>query len=295
MAKLILQFMGTSSGTPSPDRSLPCIYINWKGFPFLFDMGEGCQRELMKHRLGFGSIRDIFISHMDMDHFVGLFGFIETFRMADFGVNEILNIYAPRGFESLLVRRRGFVKFHMISESFVLDKGDFSISAFKNLHKPESYGFVLQEKENIHFNEKKAHSLGIKGKLFSEIRDKGEITIKGKKIKLNEVTTRTKGMKIVYSGDTMPFEGLAKIVKDADILIHECTFDESLEQEAHKRRHSTVKDAAVLAKKAKAKKLILTHFSPRYSREDEPMLLQQARKHFKGEIILARDGTRIEA
>jgi ribonuclease Z len=214
--------------------------------------------------------------------------------MADLG-SETLNVYAPRGFENLLVRRSDFVKVHTISESFILDKEDFSISAFKNLHKPESYGFVLQEKENLHFNEKKAHSLGIKGKLFSEIRDKGEITIKGKKIMLDDVTTRTKGMKIVYSGDTMPFPGLAEIAKDADILIHECTFDESLEEEAHKRRHSTVKDAAVLAKKAKARKLVLTHFSPRYSRDDEPMLLQQAKKHFKGEIVLARDGTRIEA
>jgi len=293
MPKLILQFMGTSSGTPSPDRSLPCIYANWKGFPFLFDMGEGCQRELMKHRLGFGSIRNILISHLDMDHFIGLFGFIETFRMADLGP-ERLNVYAPMGFERLLPRRCDFVDIHHISEGTIMDSEDFSISAFRNLHKQESYGFVLQEKDNIHFNENKAHSLGIKGRLFSEIRDRGEITIKGKKIKLGDVTTKTKGLKIVYSGDTMPFPEMEEYAKGADILIHEATFGEEMEEEAHKRRHSTVKDAAMLAKKAKVKKLVLTHFSPRYSKADEPGLLKQAKRRFKGEITLARDGTRIE-
>ncbi|MBI4399925.1 ribonuclease Z, partial [Candidatus Micrarchaeota archaeon] len=105
-----------------------------------------------------------------------------------------------------------------------------------------------------------------------------------------DVSNVKKGKKIVYSGDTTYCESIVKASKEADLLIHEATFDNELKHEAEEKKHSTVSDAATTAKKAKAKKLILTHISNRYKADD--LLLSQARKIFKNTEI-AFDGLEI--
>jgi ribonuclease Z len=87
-----------------------------------------------------------------------------------------------------------------------------------------------------------------------------------------------RGRKIVYSGDTRPFKGFAKFAFDADLVIHDSTFDDSLAEKAELDGHSTPSQAALQVKKAKAKMLILTHISARYA--DTGLLLEQAKKIF---------------
>jgi ribonuclease Z len=290
-----IRLIGTSSGMPAPERGMPCIFLNWKGFPFLWDMGEGAQRELMKYRLGFGSIRHVFISHLHMDHFLGLYGYLETMRLTSaIEKGDVFTIFAPKGFEDIMRRESDFIRVKTIKEGVLLEGEDFTISAFKNAHRPNSFGFVFQENERIRFNEQKAKGMGIKGPMFTEIMEKGKLAVNGKTIRLSDVTYKTKGIKVLYTGDTPPFKGLEKLAKGSDLIIHECTFSEKMEKEAHRRRHSTSRDAAELAARAKAKTLVLTHISPRYNGGEENALVQEAKKRFRGNVILANDGLKVE-
>lgn len=287
----IITFLGTSGSIPSVDRGVPSFALNWQGEVFLFDAGEGFQRQMMRYKVGYGSVSHVFITHLHLDHFVGIYGFIETLRLA--GAKKLF-IYAPRGFENLLINKWDFVKINELREGEVLKGKDYSVSAFRVKHGGRAFGFVFKEKDQIKFDEKKAKGLGIKGRLFSEIEKKGEIVVNGKKILLSEVSLVRPGRKIVYSGDTSSDEGVAKHANGAAILIHEATFLEEHKDEAEMRMHSTAAQAAKIASKAGVKMLVLTHISPRYHLSDEQKFVKEAKTHFKGDVVVARDGMTIE-
>lgn len=73
-----------------------------------------------------------------------------------------------------------------------------------------------------------------------------------------------KPMKLVYSGDTRPCDSLAHYGQDADVLIHEATFEDDKAIEAFNKRHSTIHEAIGIGQRMNCKALILTHFSQRY-------------------------------
>ena len=150
---------------------------------------------------------------------------------------------------------------------------------------------MFQEDEKIKFHEEKAHSLGLQGRMFKEIQQKGSMKVGGKTIDLDDITWKRPGRKIVYSGDCFPDRHLIEAAKGADILIHEGTFDASLKEEATERQHSTVEDAARTAKEAGVKQLFITHISPRYS--DMAPLIEQAKAIFPASEI-AVDGLSID-
>lgn len=299
MSNLQITFLGTSGGVPTPKRGMPSIAIKWNGEIFLFDCGEGAQRAMMQNKVGYGSLHSAFISHLHLDHFLGMFGLVETLHLLQPSPREI-SIYAPENFRELLIKypisRYKFVKINEIKPrgGLLLQGNDFSVSAFTVKHTKNAYGFIFKENDRRKFDEAKAHALGLQGKMFSDIQKKGSLIVNGKKILLDEVSWVKPGRKIVYSGDCAPSENLIKAANDADLLIHESTFASDKEDEAKERMHTTAKQAAVIAKQANVKKLILTHISPRYS-EDESIknLLEDAKLVFNNTII-ASDGMSVE-
>jgi ribonuclease Z len=284
---LRVTFLGTSGSTPTVERAMPSIAIKYQRELLLWDCGEGTQRQLMRYKVGFGSVNAIFITHPHLDHFIGIYGLLETLKLSSVSPKPI-SVFIPKGMEV------GGYDFATVSamKSGVLYKGaGFTVSAYPVKHSRASYGLVFQENEKIKFHEKKAHSLGLKGRLFTEIQRKGRVKTAKGEVRLEDVTWVKPGRKIVYTGDCVPDTNTIKAAKGADLLIHEGTFDASLKDEAEERMHSTVEGAASVAKKAKVKKLIVTHISPRYS--EVSALLEQARKIFpKAEI--AKDGLTVE-
>ncbi|MBI2079873.1 ribonuclease Z [Candidatus Micrarchaeota archaeon] len=280
-----ITFLGTSGATPSPERGMPSVAIHAKEL-FLFDCGEGTQRQMMKYKVGYGSVKAIFISHLHMDHFLGIYGLLETLHLNSPSPKPI-KIFAPRGFENLLINRHKFVDVISIKEGVLYENDQFEVHAFRVDHGCDAYGFILKEKSKRKFDEKKAHSLGLKGRMFREIQEKGYVTIDKKKIKLDEVSRLEEGKKIVYSGDTRVCESLAQAAKDSEVLINEATFSSELENEAKERFHCTALGIAKLASKSKVKKLVLTHISPRY--KDGSILLKEASEIYKN-VVLAEDG-----
>lgn len=252
---------------------------------------------MMRYGVGYGAVKAIFISHMHLDHFLGIFGLIETIRMNT--ERESLIIFAPRGLAHILEAmsptmnwNRSFLDLREIQEGELYRGRDYSISAFRVEHmgKP-SFGFVFKEDDKNKFNEKKAKGLGLQGKLFREIQEKGFVEVGGKKVKLEEVSWMRKGMKVVYSGDTGFDERIAGFAHDADLLIHEATFGEDLKEEAEKRGHTTAKGAARIAKKAGVERLALTHISGRYKGGKD--LEKEAKEIFKNSFVV-KDGDEVE-
>ncbi len=160
---------------------------------------------------------------------------------------------------------------------------------------PRSLGDTASPKNRAgRFNREKAIELGIPaGPLFSRLQGGEPVVINGRMILPSEVMgVNRPGRKIVYSGDTRPCGAVETASYGADLLIHDCTLADELKEWAIETKHSTAKEAAELAKRAKVKELILTHISSRYS-ESPGMLLQEAKRIFQ-RVKLAEDLMELE-
>jgi ribonuclease Z len=284
---LRITFLGTSGSIPTVERGMPSIALKYGKELMLWDCGEGTQRQLMRYKVGYGSVNSIFISHPHMDHFLGMYGLLETLRLSSPSPKPV-NLFIPKAVES---RDYEFVKKIPLRKGKLYSGAGFMVSAFPVKHCAGAYGFVFQEDERIKFHEKKAHSLGLKGDMFRKIQQNGKIKTGKGTVKLEDVSWVKAGRKIVYTGDTIPHSNIIEEAKDADLLIHEGTFDPSLKGDAEERMHSTVADAAEAAKKANVKRLIITHISPRYS--DASALVDEARKVFR-KTEIACDGMAVD-
>ncbi|MGB9703453.1 MAG: ribonuclease Z [Candidatus Micrarchaeia archaeon] len=285
--------LGSSCAIPTVERNLPSVAIRHLGKIYLFDCGEGTQREMLKNNLNIAKVKAIFISHMHADHFIGVGGLIRTLALTTSGFE--IKIFSP--FPMLIKNFLSFaqastnIEIKKIKEGKVFEEKDFEVFAFKLKHTISTYGFVFKEKDKIKFKKEKANKLGIKGKMFKELLEKRSIKVGNKTIKLEEVSYVKKGKKIAYVADTSFLPKIVDFVKDSDLLIHEATYSKNEEELAKKRKHSTAEDAAKIAKLARVKKLLLFHISNRY--RDPKILEKEARKIFKNSF-LAYDGMKIE-
>jgi ribonuclease Z len=287
-------FLGTAGSVPTPTRSLPAVLIKRQNEQLMFDCGEGAQRQMIKAKLGFHKKTKIFISHMHGDHVLGLPGLFQTMALMD--RQKKLEIYGPEGIKQFLECVRETLQFGLtfpveIREIYgagvVCEEKEYIVEAVKSNHMVSSLAYAFVEKPRPgKFYPEKARALGVpEGELWSKLQHGDTIRLSnGQVISPDKVMgTPRKGRKIVYTGDTRPFKGFAKFAADADLVIHEATFDDTLSEKAELDGHSTPSQAAKEAEKAKAKKLVLTHISARYA--DAGLLLEQAQKVFRNTVV----------
>ncbi|HIP25703.1 MAG TPA: ribonuclease Z [Archaeoglobus profundus] len=298
---LKITFLGTAGSVPCVNRNPSAILIQYGGDRILFDCGEGTQRQMMIARTGF-NLKGIFITHLHTDHFIGLFGLLETLALNE--RKEKLNIYVPSPnvkFLHTLFKLLGYynlsypVEIVGLEDGNEISFGNYKIVAFKTEHDVPSLGYALIEKDRPgKFNRAKAEELGIPpGPLYAKLVRGESIEINGRIITPDMVVGPPRpGRKIVYTGDTRPCEKIVEIAKDADVLIHDASFTSDLQEWAEKTKHSTAKEAAEIAKKARVRQLILTHISARYSKDVTP-LLEEAKQIFKN-VVVAEDLMSIE-
>ncbi|MBU7025555.1 MAG: ribonuclease Z [Theionarchaea archaeon] len=289
-----LIFLGTAAGRPTRKRSLPSIALQYNGEIILFDCGEGAQRQMIS-LVSPSKIEKIFISHFHGDHYLGLGGLLQTMSLNK--REKPLSIYGPQGATHFLKNYFASGHFGIRFSIFVyemeedtVEEEKYFIKSFPVDHGVPTLGFVFQEKEKRgHFLEDKARSLGIHGRLFSEIERRGFVEINSKKITLEEVTGPTRpGKKIVFSSDTLPCERVLEEAKDCDMLVHEGTY--ITDEDRHGTYHTTIKEACDIAVKAGVTQLVLTHISQRY--EDEEVQ-KEAEKYFNS-MVVAYDFLEIE-
>lgn len=295
---MTITVLGSGGSTPTPQRSLPSVAVHIEGDVLLLDCGEGAQRQMMRLGVSYAKVKAIFISHLHLDHFLGVFGLMETLRLN--GRTEPVEVFAPPGARRALtaLKPMPLLVIHEVPAGFGAGKPLYSLNehdvyAVDVSHGPTpALGFVVRQRERLRFHEAKAKKLGLAGPLFTQIQKEGKVAVGKKTVKLADVTYSAPGRSIAYSGDTTYCPALVKASKEADLLIHESTFCEGQRDLAVERHHSTAGDAARVAKEAGVKKLLLTHLSGRFSESsDEP--LKEAKAVFK-EVEVATDGWKLE-
>ncbi|MGZ4932970.1 MAG: ribonuclease Z [Halobacteriota archaeon] len=288
-------FLGTGGSMPTVTRNLPAILIKRAGDTILFDCGEGTQRQMMRCRTGI-NISSIFITHWHADHFLGLPGLIHTMSFQN--RTDPLEVYGPRwaGVPNLfaLINPRFEVDFIEVAAGDVIEKGPFCVRVFTVDHVQHACGYVFEEhKRPGKFNRSKAEELGLKpGPLYKTLQKGEPVRVEDHVITPDDVIGPPRvGRKIVYTGDTRPFEGVVDAAQHADLLVHEATLADDLAEYAKTVGHTTASEAAEIALQAHAKALVLTHISSRYANAN--LLLEQAQRVFKNTIV-AEDYLSIE-
>ncbi len=260
----------------------------------MFDCGENTQRQMMQGKISFHKKLKVFLTHLHGDHVLGLPGVLQTMALMD--RKEPVAVYGPPGIKDFLVCTKETLNFgltfpveinEILGEGTVLNEEEYIVTAVKSNHAVKSYAYAFMEKPRPgKFYPKKAQALGVpKGELWSKLQMGKDVEIgNGKVVKPSEVMGPPRaGRKIVYTGDTRPFKEFAKFAADADLVIHESTFDDSLLEKAELDGHSTPSQAAEETKAAGAKQLVLTHISARYP--DATLLLEQAKKVFANTLV----------
>ncbi|MEM3675610.1 MAG: ribonuclease Z [Thermoplasmataceae archaeon] len=273
-----ITFLGTGGSWPSPGRGMPAVSLQIDEVNNLLDCGEGTQKQMMKLGVSFMSVDNVFITHFHGDHFLGLLGLVQS--MSFNGRTSDLNIYGPKGAINILSSalnigyyRLSFkIKVAELDPGATYDFGKFYVDTLKNDHTVPAISYRFREKDLIKIDREKVDEVGVPLNRLEELRRDGQVTVRGKTYFLWQVAGGVRrGRRVVYTGDTRPFEGMVEFAKDVDVLIHETTTDSSLEPKVNEFGHSSSRQAAEIAKKANVKRLLLFHYSPRYE-SPEPML-----------------------
>ncbi|MEI7961042.1 MAG: ribonuclease Z [archaeon] len=293
MEPIKVTFLGTSGSVPQKDKNFASAALAFRGDLLLFDCPEGTQRQLMKSEHSMMKVQNVFISHMHADHFLGLFGWISTMTLNQ--RKDKLTIWSPKGGTEKIKKIMKEVifpcfeiEFKEIKKGILIKNEFFSVNAYPLEHDIPCFAFVFNEanKEGT-FNRKKAENLGIPvGPLYSKLANGENVKVGSKVFKPKDVMDFNKGRvgrKIVFVSDTIPIKETITQAKGAELLVHEATFLEKQKEKASEAMHTTAKEAAELAKKAKVKKLALFHFSARNTEEKE--ILEEAHKVFAETIV----------
>ncbi|MEK6948890.1 MAG: ribonuclease Z [Nanoarchaeota archaeon] len=290
-------FLGTSSMVPTKERNQSGILVSHGSENILVDCGEGTQRQLKIAGVKLAKITKILISHWHGDHVLGLPGLIQT--MSASGYDKKLRIYGPVGtrkymkkmFEAFVFDRKIEIEIKDVKKGKFFENEELMLEAHLLEHNIETLGFNIVEKDRRKINLAAIKSLGIpEGPLLGELQNGKSINWKGRKIDANDATVVAKGRKITIVSDTVPCRGADLLAKDADVLVCEATYSSDLESKGEEYGHMTSKQAAELANRSNAKKLILTHFSARYKDTQE---LEEDAKNYFYNASCARDFMKI--
>ncbi len=284
-----VRLLGTSSMVPTAKRNHSALVLRYKNEMILIDCGEGTQTQFRKAKISPAKISRILITHWHGDHILGLPGLMMTLASNNYG--KKLKIYGPKGTKDNLKKMFSFfvirevVKWEAfdIEEGTVFENDDLYVEARKVEHPIKTLAYRFVEKDKRKINMEKLKKLGVKpGRHIKELQKGEDIVYKGKKIKAKAVSSVVKGRIFSFITDTRSCDNAVKIAKNVDLLICESTYLDDMKKVAKERGHMTSKDAARIAKKAKVKKLVLTHFSQRY--KDISMLEKEAKTIFKNSI-----------
>ena len=287
--------LGTGSATPQLTRNPSAFVLSIDNYLILIDCGEGTQFQLLKYKVKVSRIKHILISHLHGDHYFGLIGLISSLNLNK--RTEPLTIFGPSGLNDIIVSQLKFSNtilnfpLHFIKTNpdypeLLFHNESFEINTFPLKHRIPCTGFVI-------------NSFGSKRKIKAELLPSNFPIPYFKMLKngedvLDELTGLTyknqeytsagsENKSFAYCSDTIFDEEIVDHFKSCDLLYHEATFSNDNEVRASQTFHSTASQAALIAKKANAKKLVLGHFSSRYKTIDH--FLEEANAIFSSTLL----------
>ncbi len=300
-----ITFLGTSSGVPTLTRNVSslALKLSQKAEVWLFDCGEGTQHQLIKSKIKSSQIRKIFITHMHGDHIYGLPGLLATLGLS--GNSKGIDIYGPSNLKNFITSalRNSYckisfpLKFFEVENSAQTNTNLFEdelmeVKCISLKHRLPAYGYRVNEKDKPgEFNLEKAKKLNIPaGPIYGKLHSGQRVELEdGRVLNGSDFCGELrKGESFVYCTDTIFTESAVELSKNVDLLVHESTFSETDEEMAFEKLHSTTTMAAKTALLSNAKKLVLTHLSPRYTPKSSvtPIdLLNEAKQIFPNTFL----------
>jgi ribonuclease Z len=290
---LAVTILGNNSAVPAFDRHPTSQVITLNGNNFLVDCGEGTQIQMIKYRIRRAKISHVFISHLHGDHYFGLAGLITTFGLLNH--QQELHVFAPSPLQEIIDLQLKVAStvlpyplyFHTITKNGVLvDDEKFMVKCFRTNHRIECFGFVFTEKKKPRkINIDKVKEFQIPQSFYKKLEDGLDYITKDDQLIKNDAVTipAPKGKTYAFCADTKYDESIIPHILEADMIYHETTYLDNLQESADKRFHSTTKQAALIAKKARTKKLLVGHFSSKYDKLDE--FEKEAREVFENTEI----------
>jgi ribonuclease Z len=285
---LSVAFLGTGGAVPSARRNTASVLVARGGERLLFDCGEGTQRQ-MQRSLGLVQVDAIYFTHFHADHFLGLPGLLKTYDLTE--REKPLTIYGPRGLRDLfqsMARVVGRVGYKL--ELVELEAGeavpleDAEVRNFPVEHSVRAFGYTLVEEERPgRFDPEAAKRLGVKeGPDFAALQGGEAVQGSAGPVEPGDVMGESRpGRSIALTGDTAPCRATVDAAGGADLLVHVASFAEEEAQRAADTGHSTVGQAAAVAREADVKLLALVHISSRYH---VGKVLEEAREVFEPTI-----------
>jgi ribonuclease Z len=261
-------FAGTAGSVPTARRGLPAVLVRRGGERWLFDCGEGTQRQLIR-TVGLPDVECVFLTHLHADHWLGLPGMLKSFELRDRDAQ--LDVYGPPGTQQMLDsmrrvigRTRYPIRLTELRGGDELRRDDCTITALEVRHRGPALGYaVVEDVRPGKLDAELAQRLGVPfGPDLGRLQ-RGE-TVNG--VAPDQVVGPPRpGRKVVLSGDTAPCDIVKLAAHHADLLIHEATFLDDEAERALQTGHSTARQAAELARDAEVRLLALTHVSTRYA------------------------------
>ncbi|MBT2229582.1 ribonuclease Z [Nonomuraea sp. NEAU-A123] len=288
MSSRELVVLGTSSAVPTRHRNHNGYLLRWDGQGYLFDPGEGTQRQMVHAGVSANDIHWLCLTHFHGDHCLGVPGVVQ--RIARDKVRHPVRAVYPASGAEYWQRLRHAAVF---ADTTVIEEQPISgdhvtigpLTARRLSHPVESYGYRLQEASSRRMLPDKLASFGIRGPEISELQRTGSV----RGITLDQCSVPKAGQSAAVIMDTRLCDAVFELAAGTDLLVIESTFLSAESALAKEYGHLTAAEAGQVAAEAGVRRLVLTHFSERYGFADEPAFLGEARRGYDGEIILARD------
>lgn len=271
--------LGNNSAVPAFDRHPTSQVITLDGNNYLVDCGEGTQIQLINYKIRRSKISHIFISHLHGDHYFGLIGLINSLSLLSH--QQVLHVYGPAPLREIIELQLKVadtqicypLHIHHITEAKTLiDTDKLAVKCFPTNHRIECYGFSFEQKKQPRkLLPEKAREYDIPSVFYDRLTKGDDYSKKDGSLVKNEWVTEPAepGKKYAFCADTKYDESLITHIEGFDMIYHEATYLDNLRDRAELRFHSTTRQAAMIAKKAGVKKLLIGHFSSKYDTLEE--------------------------
>ncbi len=301
---MTLTFLGTSAGKPTSERNVSALglTLEQESMWYLFDCGEGTQRQIMKSQLSFGRLGTVLITHLHGDHYYGLPGLLATKKLD--GITTPLTIFGPEGIERFLACALDISEAHLgyrleiieyrAGESFLFER--FKLKVLPLVHSKASVAFYIKEHDITNrLDEAKLRALGLEpSPLYGKLKRGEHVRFEGRELEPSEYMLEPViGRSLIIAGDNSTPAVLGDYLEDLDLLVHECTYTQAVyDNLVTKVLHTTAKELGEALRNKGVRNLIANHIDPRYN-TDAPlnigMIYDEIKENYKGRLFIAED------
>lgn len=289
-----LVVLGTASQVPTRYRNHNGYLLRWDAEGVLFDPGEGTQRQMISAAVTASMINRICITHFHGDHCLGFASMVQ--RISLDRVPHTVDVHYPGSGQVYYDRLRRASIFHDVSRisphpirqaGVIAECKAFTLRTLSLDHGVDTWGFRLDEPGSRTMLPDKLKAAGVRGPAVGELLRRGQIEVDGRKVLLEDVSVDRPGQSLAFVMDTRLCDNAYELARGVDLLVCESTYLHQDVDKAHSNGHMTARQAAMVARDAGARRLVLTHFSQRYQ-STKPFLAEARELH--DDVVAARDG-----